>query len=994
MMQSLHPHRIDLSHQGIGDEFGLVLAQCLNDVPHVQYINLADNRLTDKSLVPILQRLGTDLLFLNLSQNKIDEEASSMLRCYLGNTNCRVTSLILSHADVDDDECSILVETLAQNKNLTCLDLSHNLIGKNEAKNVVSPTYTTGAEAIADYLTHDDCTLKTLDLSWNFIRLESSVAIGKSLSKNTVLTDFNLAYNTFGKDGGEALGKSLYQNQTLKVLDISYNSITPQAAFVIAVSLRLNPSLEHLNLNGNSVGECGGRALMALACTTSHQIEISLKDCNFKYNDETCWFEKEFTQSTCLVKQGTYSLDMNEPYEFAVLGEILRLATFQEGFCISSLVSLNPQGEKTNIQLVQVCTENNALKELLHGDSMKILEMVDENHSGVIVFQKLCDMFQQLQLNATEKELEHLMLFYDRDQSGAISCQEFLELFNVLKTVAIEKSQEKRFMATEQNPSLEWKLPSDTKVEVAIKHEYHVADEFYSFQAHHLHNVFTLCEGVGNEGKLLELAFELGHIKLHQFEAQQLFEKLSIEYGCKTKAMQAILPNMATPLHARLMLISNIKKGNCSLSFMTRKMGVLLSVLVGITTGRFKLDLSNKFDRTALKKFLELNNFERNRNMSSGCFDTSQEGNWDNFRNVYFNSVKMPVFPHELMQYPLSSGILQFDYVTTTRPTTEATVISNKQLCMNMKRLGLVDQREVDICEELQTFEELGCETIGLTRIKRTQKFYASLRAEYGEQDAICSSTDESTSIPLSMTPSRRVSNNTAPTLPGFLIQIQLNLMDYWFSCKQVRSLLLEFGVPLSQRKNLAISLFSRVVDLRNFNVVLEVFSEEDQAYIVAILGMLNTWNPMNPDGFIELDLSRREERQIGKMLVHLAKIEPGENILNPTFQRSGREGRVPGWVLPDTWCSEANFPSAGIVSFEYYSGEGKGLQGCSPVYELRAALASTVVLCELDPEVREKYSHVQMNRSNVDFWLNKGNLNIDYGKNATKLTTDISISL
>ncbi|CAN0043957.1 unnamed protein product, partial [Heterosigma akashiwo] len=58
----------------------------------------------------------------------------------------------------------------------------------------------------------------------------------------------------------------------------------------------------------------------------------------------------------------------------------------------------------------------------------------------------------------------------------------------------------------------------------------------------------------------------------------------------------------------------------------------------------------------------------------------------------------------------------------------------------------------------------------------------------------------------------------------------------------------------------------------------------------------------------------------------------------------------VPGWALPVTWCKEDTMPHRGILSVEYYSGEGQRLRGCNPDWRLRAALAAAVCLPEVEP--------------------------------------------
>lgn len=74
-------------------------------------------------------------------------------------------------------------------------------------------------------------------------------------------------------------------------------------------------------------------------------------------------------------------------------------------------------------------------------------------------------------------------------------------------------------------------------------------------------------------------------------------------------------------------------------------------------------------------------------------------------------------------------------------------------------------------------------------------------------------------------------------------------------------------------RVNLIVGLFDRIIDMHNFELVIRNLSAEETACVYCRLGMLNIWNPMKPDGSWELDISRREERVIVKMLAQLVNI-------------------------------------------------------------------------------------------------------------------------
>ena len=87
-----------------------------------------------------------------------------------------------------------------------------------------------------------------------------------------------------------------------------------------------------------------------------------------------------------------------------------------------------------------------------------------------------------------------------------------------------------------------------------------------------------------------------------------------------------------------------------------------------------------------------------------------------------------------------------------------------------------------------------------------------------------------------------------------------------------------DFG---SYRVELIVLLYTRLIDIHNFEFVLMNLTATEHAAVIARIGLLNLFNPWKPEGAFQLDLSRWEERQIAKMLAHLSIIEP---VLNNTF--------------------------------------------------------------------------------------------------------------
>ena len=78
--------KIDLSHQGMGDELGVVFAEALKSLPYVQRINIQDNRLSDIGVEAVLRAImdKKDVVSLIIGFNKVDGDAAETLGEYVG----------------------------------------------------------------------------------------------------------------------------------------------------------------------------------------------------------------------------------------------------------------------------------------------------------------------------------------------------------------------------------------------------------------------------------------------------------------------------------------------------------------------------------------------------------------------------------------------------------------------------------------------------------------------------------------------------------------------------------------------------------------------------------------------------------------------------------------------------------------------------------------------------------------------------------------------
>ena len=84
---------------------------------------------------------------------------------------------------------------------------------------------------------------------------------------------------------------------------------------------------------------------------------------------------------------------------------------------------------------------------------------------------------------------------------------------------------------------------------------------------------------------------------------------------------------------------------------------------------------------------------------------------------------------------------------------------------------------------------------------------------------------------------------------------------------------------------DMVVFLFSRIIDLHNFESIMETLNDREIAVLYARIGILNIFNPMKPENSMELNLEQRDERVVAKMIVYLSADEPGINLTYKRFQ-------------------------------------------------------------------------------------------------------------
>lgn len=112
LLRKTQSSTINLAHMGIGNQMAIILADCIHQLPYLQVLNLSDNNLEDSGLSALLRSIKKHptIEHLDISQNIIDDEAATALADFIGNAECRLQSLKMSDANIDDSECARFVQ--------------------------------------------------------------------------------------------------------------------------------------------------------------------------------------------------------------------------------------------------------------------------------------------------------------------------------------------------------------------------------------------------------------------------------------------------------------------------------------------------------------------------------------------------------------------------------------------------------------------------------------------------------------------------------------------------------------------------------------------------------------------------------------------------------------------------------------------------------------------------------------------------------------------
>jgi hypothetical protein len=469
-------------------------------------------------------------------------------------------------------------------------------------------------------------------------------------------------------------------------------------------------------------------------------------------------------------------------------------------------------------------------------------------------------------------------------------------------------------------------------------------------------------------------------------QALMLFEEMGKHNNSHLDVLSRVLPQLVSSEQCHRFVDSVLNnEGKFALRVMMRQ---VYNVLMGLPTGHFTFDLRNKQDQIE-GRALSAVWAEEMKYMKRFGVDTSQRGNYSNFRNESYNGTPQPLTAYWFAACP-KSGIVRCDYVSTVRPKLGLWALSEKRYyaMKEMLNLEVVMERYRDknwlkaktstptatssatataantatTAGTTSSFEDMIPASLTFAAIREHHieyidscHHYHSIYPEERQRDVSRESYDP-TSRPITPPSLRDVDEKPSsskihviyPLAYYKLIQLELLLPIIYLSTEQAIDILTHFPPDNYLRVQVFVSMFSRIVDYDKNGVrIFDLFTLDETAEVFHRLGVLNVLDPLYPDRLYRLDLRRWEHREYCKIMIKLAMEEPGENWIGEEYRWSKYDGNVPGWTLPVNWtlADEENHGDGGPrkfgwVCFTYTSTN----VGCAPVKSVRIELRKKVL--------------------------------------------------
>jgi Ran GTPase-activating protein (RanGAP) involved in mRNA processing and transport len=296
-------------------------------------------------------------------------------------------------------------------------------------------------------------------------------------------------------------------------------------------------------------------------------------------------------------------------------------------------------------------------------------------------------------------------------------------------------------------------------------------------------------------------------------------------------------------------------------------------------SGYWRLNLQKPKQRMVMKKIIAINSVEAAfSRRKSGRLDTSQEGNWFNFRNgKYFKNAKskgqLVVIDQEYVDKLPKTGTLEFDYVSTTRPGHEP----NYDL---IEEEGDEGAAEGDVGAEGEGEGEShegheGDELDGLGE----EASLGSASQKSGPELGPAISDDDFVRLLVTLQLSSRRKIPQEKNM-FYLMELQLVSAKFYFTVTNVMQIMDCFSLDSASQTKVVVVLFSRIRDLYNMDQLLKGLPPKTQREVLRRLGCLNVLNPLKLAFDYHISMKHLDERILLTLLLEISPNEGTDQIV------------------------------------------------------------------------------------------------------------------
>jgi Ran GTPase-activating protein (RanGAP) involved in mRNA processing and transport len=515
-----------------------------------------------------------------------------------------------------------ICKALPEFKLLTVLDLGGNHIGKH------------GAAAVADLL-NQQTNLQTLSLAKCELGDRAAASVIQALVKHTHLTCVDLSHNGIGSTvlhpmrghsgaplSVQALADLMRHNSHISDLNLAWNSLSGDHVLPVMDALDENTGLKKLDLKWNGLGNEGAVPL-GMAVRLNQLLEVL----DVSHND--------------IAEKGTM-----------VLADALKENVVLKHMCLDSN-PIGPDGGRAVLRTLRTIAERNQV-----GREISI------NHCN-LACEDGEDIFDPLEPGGHHKC--NLADPYER-----VVANELVELAwkQDGENWESETLDGKPFSLPEPEPGEVWyrddfALPEEGVLELTFVPTKRVPRMENVVSA----RVLSLLVSMMRHKAITDQGLQILRLACAElfFSSEQVAELISYFTDSPTRvtALAFLQQRIVDYMNWTSIVYSAMTDGE--LSALEQKIGQLFYFTPSNPTGRYRLNLANPNERTIARRIIEISSEEKiTRQEMPGAMNTSQNGDWDNWRNESLDGHAWDYDEKDPKTSKLPSyGILQFDYVST-----------------------------------------------------------------------------------------------------------------------------------------------------------------------------------------------------------------------------------------------------------------------------------------------------------------------------------------